>query len=194
MILAYIWTCAILLSLAVGVINGNTGLLAAAAMEGAQSGITVTLSMAGALCLWSGIGEVMEKSGANRLLVRLFRPLLGRIFPAAANDGEAMGYLSGNFTANLLGLGNAATPLGIRAVQRLKILSGQETATDEMCRLIIMNTASIQLIPSTVAAVRASLGSAAPFDILPAVWLTSLLSVSTGLFCGWLFAGRKCRG
>jgi len=193
-ILAYIWTCAILLSLAVGAANGNTGLLAAAAMEGAQSGITVTLAMAGALCLWSGLGEVMEKSGASRLLARFFRPLLGRIFPAAVDDSEAMGYLSGNFTANLLGLGNAATPLGIRAVQRLRTLSGKETATDEMCRLIVMNTASIQLIPSTVAAVRASLGSAAPFDILPAVWLTSLLSVSTGLFCAWLFAGRKRRG
>jgi len=194
MILAYIWTLAVLLSLAVGALTGNIGLLAAAAMEGAQSGITVTLSMAGALCLWSGLGEVMEKSGASRLLSRFFRPLLGRIFPSAAHDDEAMGYLSGNFTANLLGLGNAATPLGIRAVQRLKALSGQERATDDMCRLIVMNTASIQLIPSTVAAVRASLGSAAPFDILPAVWLTSLLSVSAGLGCAWLFAGRKIRG
>ncbi len=183
-----------LLSLAVGAMTGSAGALAAAAMEGAQSGVTVTLSMAGALCLWTGLAEVMEKSGVNRLLARFFRPLLGRIFPETAKDSEAMGHLCGNFTANLLGLGNAATPMGILAAQRMQVLSGREEATDEMCRLVVMNTASIQLIPSTVAAVRASLGSAAPFDILPAVWLTSLLSVSAGLLSARLFAGRNRRG
>ena len=181
MILAYIWTLAVLLSLAVGALTGNIGLLAAAAMEGAQSGITVTLSMAGALCLWSGLGEVMEKSGASRLLSRFFRPLLGRIFPSAAHDDEAMGYLSGNFTANLLGLGNAATPMGIEAAKRLRDPKQPDYATDGLCRLIVLNTASIQLIPANVAAVRLSLGCANPFDILPAVWITSFCSAGLGL-------------
>ena len=190
MILAYVWTGAVLLSLAVGLFTGQAHELAAAAVEGAQQGITVTLSMAGGLCLWTGLAEVMEKSGVSRLLSRLLRPLLARLFPEASEDPEAMGSLCGNFTANLLGLGNAATPLGIRAVERMKTLSGGDAATNEMCRLIVMNTASIQLIPSTVAAVRASLGSAAPFDILPAVWATSLLSVSAGLLAAGLFAGR----
>lgn len=194
MILAYIWTFSVLLSLVTGALTGSTGSLAAAAMEGAQSGVTVTLSMAGALCLWTGLAEVMEKSGISRLLAVVFRPLLGRVFPGTAKDPEAMGHLCGNFTANLLGLGNAATPLGILAVRRMQTLSGKQEATDEMCRLVVMNTASIQLIPSTVAAVRASLGSAAPFDILPAVWVTSLLSVTAGLTAARLFAGRKRHG
>ena len=92
-----------------------------------------------------------------------------------------MDALCGNVTANLLGLGSAATPLGVAAVRRMKLLSGGDEASDEMCLLIVMNTASIQLLPTTVASVRAGLGAAAPFDILPAVWLSSLLSVSTGI-------------
>ena len=98
-----------------------------------------------------------------------------------------MGYLCANVSANLLDLGNAATPMGIAAVKRMQELAHTRTATDEMCRLIVMNTASIQLLPTTVAAVRASLGAAAPFDILPAVWVTSALSVTAGLLAARIF-------
>ena len=119
--------------------------------------------------------------GLQRRLAALLSPLLGRIYPTAARDPETMESLCGNATANLLGLGNAATPLGIAAVRRMQALSGGRAATDEACRLIVMNTASIQLLPTTVAALRAGLGSASPFAILPAVWATSLLSVSAGL-------------
>lgn len=88
--------------------------------------------------------------------------------------------MSGNLSANLLGLGNAATPLGIRAARRMA-LGAEGTASNELCRLVVLNTASVQLLPTTVAAVRAGCGAAAPFDILPAVWISSLLSVSVGL-------------
>ena len=118
--------------------------------------------------------------GAVRLDGRLFAPILKRLFPKTWADRAAREALCGNVSANLLGLGNAATPLGLRAVQRMA-LGCDGRANDELCRLVVMNTASIQLIPSTVAAVRSGLGSAAPFDILPAVWLTSLCSVSVGL-------------
>ena len=103
-----------------------------------------------------------------------------------------MGYLTANVAANLLGLGNAATPMGIAAVRRMQQHSGSARATDEMCRLIVLNTASIQLLPTTVAAVRAANGAAAPFDILPAVWLTSVCSVTAGLLAAFLF-GRASR-
>ena len=96
-------------------------------------------------------------------------------------DPETMEALCGNATANLLGLGNAATPLGVSAVCRMQTLARSSEATDEACRLIVMNTASIQLLPTTVAALRGSLGATAPFDILPAVWLSSALSVTAGL-------------
>lgn len=194
MVLSYLWACMVLLALAASFFCGTQTLLAAAALEGAQKAVTVIFSMAGALCLWMGISKVMEKSGISAFLARLFRPLLGRIFPKTAGDATAMGHLCANFTANLLGLGNAATPLGIRAVLRMQELESGETASDEMCRLIVLNTASIQLIPSTVAAVRASLGAAAPFDILPAVWLSSFLSASMGLLAAKCLGGRKHRG
>ena len=189
MILAYLWTGMVFFSLVAGILTGNSAALASAALEGAQTGLTVTLSMAGALCLWTGLSRVMEESGISAVLGRRFRPVLGKLFPQTAKNETAMGALCGNVTANLLGLGNAATPLGIAAVRAM----GQgDTATDEMCRLIVLNTASIQLIPTTVAAVRAGLGAAAPFDILPAVWLTSLLSTASGLLAAAVF-GRRHR-
>ena len=163
-------------------------------MEGANQAITVSIQIAGPLCLWSGAGVLMEKAGIMAMLARLFSPLLQRLFPTAARDPVFAGSLSGNFCANLLGLGNAATPLGIAAVQRLRDPKQPGTATDEMCRLVVMNTASIQLLPTTVAAVRSAAGAAAPFDILPCVWITSLLSVSAGLFAARLFSRRWTDG
>ena len=149
-------------------------------MEGAKSGVTLAISLAGPICLWSGVSKVMDVTGWSAGLARLLAPLLRRLFPAAWADREAREALCGNLSANLLGLGNAATPLGIRAVRRMA-LGTEGTASDELCRLVVMNTASIQLIPATVAAVRGSLGAGSPFDIMPAVWITSLCSVSAGL-------------
>ena len=121
----------------------------------------------------------MEKAGVTALLSKLIAPLLHRVFPSTKTDAALSEFLSGNICANFLGLGNAATPMGIRAVRRMA--QGQPVATDEMCRLIVLNTASIQLIPANVAAVRSALGCAAPFDILPAVWITSLCSAGLGV-------------
>ena len=166
--------------------------LAAAIPQGAQAGITLGISLAGSLCLWSGLGRVMEKAGVTGLLSKLIAPLLHRIFPSAKEDTALSGYLSGNICANFLGLGNAATPMGIRAVQQMA--RGQTHATDEMCRLIVLNTASIQLIPANVAAVRASLGCATPFDILPAVWITSFCSAGLGVLAAVILGKWWCRG
>lgn len=179
--MSWIWTAFLLLSVLCALLTGRTAALSAAALEGAGQGITLAVSLAGPLCLWSGLSRVMADAGLTGRLARLLSPLLRRLFPAAWRDKQAREALCGNLSANLLGLGNAATPLGIQAVRRMHDLSGGGQASDEMCRLIVMNTASVQLIPATVAAVRAGLGSAAPFDILPAVWVTSLCSVTAGL-------------
>ncbi len=120
------------------------------------------------------------------MLARFLAPLLHFVFPSTREDSLLAQHLSANLCANFLGLGNAATPMGIQAAKRLR---RDDTATDELCRLIVLNTASIQLIPANVAAVRASLGCAAPFDILPAVWITSLLSAGLGVTAAW-FLGR----
>ena len=122
-------------------------------------------------------------------LARVLRPVLGRLFPQLKTDRDGFSALGANVTANLLGLGNAATPMGIEACKAMS--DGSGTATDEQCRLVVMNTASIQLLPTTVAAVRGSLGCGSPLDILPAVWLTSLCSVAVGLLlCRTLQKGR----
>lgn len=190
MVMSYIWTGMIALSLICSLFTDTLPLMTSALFHGAESAITLTLSLAGVLCLWSGIIKVMEETGISGRLAGFLQPLLRFLFPQAAADQEAAQCLSGNLTANLLGLGNAATPLGLKAVQRMKVLSGSDSASNEMCRLIVMNTASIQLIPTTVAAVRSGLGANAPFDILPAVWLTSLCAVTAGLLLSKLLEGR----
>jgi len=185
MVMSRIFTAVLLISVFSALFLGNGAALSAAATEGAQSGITLVLSMAGALCLWCGIGKLMEHAGLTAALSRLIRPLLHKLFPSSRKDAFLAGQLSGNICANFLGLGNAATPMGIGAVRAMVNYADPGTASDEMCRLIVLNTASIQLIPATVAAVRSSLGCGSPFDILPAVWITSACSAGLGVTAAW---------
>ncbi len=184
MVMSWIFTGLLALSLAAAVITGRGQALGGAIAQGAQQGITLAVSLAGSLCLWTGLGRLMERSGITAALARLLSPVLKRLFPSTRRDSLLAGYLSSNMCANVLGLGNAATPMGIQAARRLA--QGQNgVASDELCRLVVLNTASIQLIPATVAAVRAGCGCGQPFDILPAVWLTSLASAILGLAAAW---------
>ena len=180
MAMPYFLTGLFSLSLLFGCATGQLSAVSAAALTGAQSAVELCLSMAGAICLWSGVMTLMDRCGLSEKLAALLRPLLRRILPNASRDSETLAALSANVSANLLGLGNAATPLGIRAATRMAQGCGG-VASDELCRLVVLNTASIQLLPTTVAAVRSAHGCATPFDILPAVWLSSVLSVSAGL-------------
>ena len=183
MLMSWIWTGLLLVSLVFGWITGNSAALASAVLQGAQAGVTLAVSMAGAICLWSGVGNLMEHTGMTDSLSRLLRPVLHRLFPGTKKDPALARDLSANICANILGLGNAATPMGISAARRM---ARGSAASDELCRLIVLNTASIQLIPANVAAVRSSLGCNAPFDILPAVWITSFCSAGLGLSAAWL--------
>ena len=179
MTMSVIWTAMAVLSVLCGLATGRGEQVAAAAVEGAGAAVELCLGIAGMLCLWMGVMEVMRRSGLADGLSRLLSPVLRLIFPKAARDRETMDCICANVSANLLGLGNAATPLGIQAAQRMS-RSSSGRANDELCMLVVCNTASIQLIPTTVATVRAA-GSQTPFDILPAVWLASSLSVGVGI-------------
>lgn len=192
MVMSKIWTGILIVSVLGALALGNGSALASATLEGAQAGVTLAVSMAGTICLWSGVGKLMEKTGVTDLLAKLLRPLLHRIFPGTRQDPALARDLSANICANFLGLGNAATPMGISAAKRMKRPGQPELATDELCRLIVLNTASIQLIPANVAAVRSALGCASPFDILPAVWLSSIASAGLGLTMAW-FLGKVWR-
>ena len=192
MVMSWIFTAIVGISLVAALLLGNGSALAAAIPQGAQAGVTLAVSIAGSVCLWTGVGKLMEKAGFTSFLARLLKPLLHRLFPSCARDQALAGHLSANICANFLGLGNAATPMGIHAAQRLAAKRKDGIAGNELCRLIVLNTASIQLIPANVAAVRASLGCATPFDILPAVWITSLCSAGLGLTAAW-FLGKVWR-
>ena len=187
MVMSWVWTGILLVSVTFSILNNHISAVSGAGLSGAQSGITLSISMAGAILLWSGVAEVMQGAGLTNLLARLLSPVIGRVFPSTKKDRMLAQDLSANICANFLGLGNAATPLGIKAVKRMKSNRNPTEATNEMCRLIVLNTASIQFIPATVAGIRASYGCTTPFDILPAVWITSLCSAGLGLTAAYLF-------
>jgi len=191
MAVTIVWVLMSCISLLWGAASGRAAAVSSAAMEGAQAAFSLVLSIGGPICLWSGVMELMRRSGLAAALSAALRPLLGRLFPSARRDSALMEALSCNLSANLLGLGNAATPAGIRAAERLHRHRTDHNAGDELCRLVVLNTASVQLLPSTVAALRAAAGAENAFDILPAVWLCSLCSVTVGLSCAALFG--RCR-
>ena len=178
--MAAIWTGMVVVSILYGLASGTGPAVAAAAMEGAAAAVELCLSMAGVLCLWMGVMEVMRRSGLSEGLSRL-------LYPEFSNNQAVMDSISANTSANLLGLGNAATPLGIQAARQMSRRT-PGVASDALCMLVVCNTASIQLIPTTVAGVRLAAGCSAPFDILPAVWLASALSVSTGILAAKIFS------
>lgn len=163
------------ISLLVSFFTGNLSSLGTAALEGAQSAITLTLSMAGALCLWSGLSEVLMRAGMIYRLSRYTRPLLRRLLRLQKKDPKIDAALSENLIANLLGLGNAATPAGLRAVSLLREAGDRKAVS----RLVLLNTCSIQLIPFTAASLRISAGAMHPFDILPVVLIASAVSLIT---------------
>ena len=187
MAMSIIWTGMVLVSILCGLATGRGPAVATAALDGAAAAVELCLSLAGVLCLWMGVMEIMRRSGLSQKLSRLLMPVLRRLYPAFARDREVMDTIAANVSANLLGLGNAATPLGLEAARKMSRRT-PGVANDALCMLVVCNTASIQLIPTTVAAVRAGAGCAAPYDILPATWLASAISVSVGILAAKLFA------
>lgn len=183
MVMSWIFTGMLAVSFLCGILRETSQALAASLLQGAQAGVELAAAMAGSICLWSGVGKLLDAAGITGLLAAILKPGLHKLFPSTAKDPELAGSISGNLCANILGLGNAATPMGIRAARAMK---QGNSATDELCRLVVLNTASIQLIPANVAAVRSALGCASPFDILPAVWITSLCSAGLGVSAAWL--------
>ena len=174
----WIFTLLAGLSVLAALMSGKGQALSSAVLEGARAGLDLSMTLAGPLILWSGIGKLMDKAGITAWIAERLRPFLSTLFPESRKDPILAGHLSANFCANLLGLGNAATPRGIQAALRLQ---NGTRASDSFCRLVVLNTASIQLIPTSVAAIRSGLGAVHPFDILPAVWITSFLSAGLGL-------------
>lgn len=185
--LNYIWSFIIICSIFCSVVLGNTHSLSEAVINSTASATELLMTIAGTMCLWSGLMKIAEKSGLTAIFAKLFSPLLGRLFPRLDKNSAAFESISMNISANLLGLGNTATPFGLKAMEELHRLDGKgDEATDEMVIFVVMNTASLQLIPTMLASLRSNYGSAAPFEIIVPVWLSSAcaLMVALTLACG----------
>lgn len=193
--MTWIFSGMILLSAVLGAMNGRISQVSAAALTESGKAITLVIGLAGVMCLWSGLMKVAERSGLTQRFSRMFSPLLRLLFPGLDARGPAAKAISMNVAANLLGLGNAATPLGIAAMRELEELNPNPTvASNHMVTFVVLNTASLQLIPTTTAALRLQAGAAAPFDILPAVWVTTACAVVSVLVMSRLLARRGGRG
>lgn len=184
-----IWMGILLLSVVSGALTGRLDEVNAALLGGGSEAITLLMTLGGAMCVWSGFLRVADKAGFTRALGRVTAPLMRVLFPDLPPDGEACRAMSMNIAANVLGLGNAATPLGLNAMRCLQEVNPHpKRATRDMMVFVVLNTASVQLLPTTVAALRLEAGSPAPLAILPAVWVTSLgaavAAVLTARLCG----------
>lgn len=184
--LSIIWAAFLALSLVCGAASGRLADVTAAVGTGASEAVALAIGIAGVMAFWSGMMELLRASGLAEKLAWLLQPVLRPLFGSAAADRQAMEAVSANVTANLLGLSNAATPLGLRAADRLYALAGRRGAPDPVLTLLTLNATSIQLIPSTVAAVRTACGAQAPFDIMLPIWGASAASVAAVLLCGRL--------
>lgn len=177
----YVWVIMIIFSLIAAFITDNMSELSSTLITSGNDAIELALKLSGVICLWGGLMSIAEKSGLTRIICKILKPVLKLLFPKL-NDENAKNAIAMNITANLLGLGNAATPLGLEAMNRLKEHSLiKNTATDEMVRFVVLNTASLQLIPTTIALLRFEYGSKNPMEILLPSLITSFLSIIVGI-------------
>lgn len=180
--LNYIFAGIILVSFICAIITGNSEALSQSIIKGASESINLLITMAGMLALWSGIMEIADKGGFTKAIGKLLSPFLKLLFKNVKKDSKALKYISMNVSANLLGLGNAATPFGISAVKELKKLNKDSNkASDDMVLFVVMNTASLQIMPTMVTTFRQNYSSAHPFSILPCVWISSACALAVGI-------------
>lgn len=195
--LNYIWSFMMITAVIFGALSGRLDLLASEALAAAKDAIMTTLSLTGAMCMWSGLLKIAEEGGIINALKRLLRPVLRLLFPKINPNSDAAGAIISNMSANLLGMGNAATPFGIKAMRELDRLNPHSgVASDAMCMFVVVNTASIQLIPTTMIAILSGAGAKNPFDIIIPTLISSFFALILGaLMCSALshksFRGRK---
>lgn len=181
----YIWFIMIFLGILVGIITGNGEVISNAIIKGADSSVSIIIGLVGVMCFWCGVMKVAEKSGFTNKLANLLKPILKVIFKDAAKDEKALGAIVMNITANMMGLGNAATPFGIKAMQEMDRLNKDKgVASNDMSLFLVLNAACIQLVPSTVISIRAACESKNPGIILvPAILASTFAAIAGVTFC-----------
>lgn len=186
--LNYVWGVMLVFSIVFSFFNGTTEEVGKAALSGAESAVTLSLSMLGMMCLWSGLMQIAENGGITKTLSKFFSPVFRRLFPEYKNNTKVLSAISSNVTANLLGLGNAATPLGLEAMKRMNENNKVKgTANNSMIMFVVLNTASLQLVPTTISVIRQSAGASVPMDITPCIWISSFFALMVGIILVKLF-------
>lgn len=195
-LLTFIFSLLIILSIAAGVISGNVQELTEAVLNEPVNAVELCIYLCGGMCFWGGLMRVAEKSRLTEKLAEVFALILGGLFKDLDKQGRAFKAICMNITANLLGLGNAATPFGIEAMKALAEEEGaKDTATPSMIIFTVINTASLTLIPSTALSLRMKYGSADPLEIVPAVWITSAAALAVSVTLAVLpLSGKRKRG
>jgi spore maturation protein A len=189
-----IWLFMLLFGFGFAAVNGNLEAVTRAAFEGAKAGVTVCFGLISILVFWLGIMRIGEAAGLLQALARLLTPFVRFLFPSVPRDHPAIGYILSNMSANILGLGNAATPMGIKAMQELQKLNpNKETATPAMCTLLALNTSSITLIPTTMIAIRMNYGSASPADIVGTTLIATLIATGSAIVLDWWYRRKAAR-
>lgn len=179
----YVWPVLIIFSFVASIINGKMPELSMSVIEGGQDAVSLLLKLVAMLCLWGGIMEIAQEAGITKALSRAMSPVMKLIFPKLKNEPYALEAISMNVTANILGLGNAATPLGLEAMRRLQMINPDTSkASNEMVVFVVMNTAAMHIIPTTVATLRGQYGSQNPMEIMPASFLSSFCALAVAIF------------
>lgn len=177
-----VWPIFIIISFIYAIFSGNLEKLNSSIFESTETAINLSLTMLGTMCLWNGIIEIAMNTALIDKLNKILKPIINFLFPEVKDNREITSEISMNMIANILGLGNAATPLGLKAMKSMqKCNNEKDTLSNSMIMLIVINTASIQLIPTTVIAIRTSLGSENPTAIVLPVWIATILAAIAGI-------------
>jgi spore maturation protein A len=190
----YIWVFMTVVGIIFAMINGTMEEVNKAIFVGAKEAVTLCIGLISILVFWLGMMRIAEESGLLERLSKLFRPLVKRLFPDVPTNHPAMGYILSNMIANMFGLGNAATPLGIKAMEELKHLNGgKNSASRSMVTFLAINTASITIIPTTVIAIRMNYNSAAPTEIVFPTLIATIISMLGAVMIDRFFYNRRSR-
>lgn len=177
-----IWPIFIIISYIYAIFNGNIDKVNNAIFEYTEETVDLMLTLLGTMCLWNGLMEIASNTNLINILSNLLNPIIDFLFPQNKNDKKIHQQISMNIVANILGLGNAATPIGIKAIESMQEKNtNKEMLTNDMATFIILNTASIQVIPTTVISIRMSLGSLQPTKIIFAVWISTICAAFVGI-------------
>ena len=193
----YVFPVLLIFSFLSAVATGRVAEVSQAVISGAEDAVQLLLRLVSMLCLWGGIMEIGDKAGLTAMFSKLMYPVVSLIFPKLKKEKYVLEAISMNITANVLGLGNAATPLGLEAMRRLQSVNDNtDLASDEMVVFVVMNTAAMHIIPTTVATMRGQYGSADPMEIMPAAFLTSFCALATAMLVAKLgnrLTKRRCK-